>query len=135
MRTNCLLPVFFCLDLAACATDPRVPRYGLNSSGGAGEAAVMTAIAATSAVASRAEGNCYAACPNGTTCNRGTGLCDPLPCRGLCAVDESCDMSQMIHRCVKRPNVQVDLKLVSPARAAPPSTEGTVPTDAPVAPK
>lgn len=135
MRTHCLLAVFFCLGLTACATDPRAPRYGFSTSGGPAEAAVMTAVAATSAAVSRSQGNCYAACPNGTTCNQGTGMCDPLPCRGLCAADESCDMSQMIQRCVKRPSVNVDIKVGSPAHSSPPPAQETVPSDAPVAPR
>ena len=135
MKLYCLTVALLTLCLAGCATDPRAARMGMQPSGGPANAAVMTAIAGTAAVANRAAGNCYAACPNGTTCNTTTGMCDPLPCRGLCAVDEICDPSQMIDRCVKRPAVNLDIKAVTPGAKAPTAPQETTPTDAPVAPK
>lgn len=135
MKTYCAALTLAMLCLAGCATDPRASGVGPNRVGGVGDAVVMTAIAGTAAVANRAAGNCYASCPNGTTCNTTTGMCDPLPCRGLCAVDEICDASQMIDRCVKRPAVNLDIKAVTPGTKVPTAPQETTPTDAPVAPK
>ncbi|MBX7116938.1 MAG: hypothetical protein K1X64_21615 [Myxococcaceae bacterium] len=135
MKPYCVAVALLMLALSGCATDPRAARIGLSPGHSVGDAVVMTAIAGTAAVANRAAGNCYAACPNGTTCNTTTGMCDPLPCRGLCAVDEICDASQMIDRCVKRPAASLDIKAVTPKAQAPTAPQETAPTDAPVAPK
>src|SRR5690349_7200235 len=66
------------LLLSACAT----------GSGAVGDAVVNSAVALVSSGASRASGNCYASCPNGTQCNHGTGYCDPIPCEGKCIGDQ-----------------------------------------------
>lgn len=65
------------------------------------DVAIMTAVGVTAAVASRASGGCYAACPPGTACNPRTGMCDELPCRGRCADDERCDVTGLLPRCVR----------------------------------
>lgn len=62
-------------------------------------AVTNTAIAAAASGISRATGNCYANCPEGTTCDRATGLCEPLPCRGHCATNERCELNP-VERCV-----------------------------------
>ncbi|QRN99961.1 hypothetical protein JRI60_13475 [Archangium violaceum] len=49
---------------------------------------------------SRAQGGCYASCYPGTTCNRKTGYCDPLPCRGECLPHEQCVEEGLSSRCV-----------------------------------
>ncbi len=87
-------------------------------SGAGADAAVTSAIALTSAAVSRANGNCYAACPPGTTCNHGTGLCEELPCRGQCAEGSYCDEQARIPHCVRlKP---VELKIVQPGPVSEP---------------
>jgi hypothetical protein len=53
---------------------------------------------AASAV-SRSQGGCYASCVPGTTCNKKTGYCDPLPCRGECLPHEQCVQEGLTSRC------------------------------------
>jgi len=72
----------------------------VNAGNGPESAALMTAIAAGASVAQRAEGGCYANCPPGTVCNKATGFCDTLPCRGLCAAGTYCDTSGPFDKCV-----------------------------------
>ena len=62
----------------------------------------MTTIAATSSGISRATGGCYAGCPAGTVCNSVNGLCEVLPCRGLCSDDQDCDESGIVAKCVRK---------------------------------
>jgi hypothetical protein len=59
-----------------------------------GDAVVMTALALGSSAVSRANGGCYAVCQQGETCNEKTGYCEPLPCRGQCRTDESCEVER-----------------------------------------
>lgn len=94
--------------------------------GAAGAAIFNTAIAATASGVQRAGGGCYANCPPGTECNRATGLCDELPCRGQCGAGERCDRAGPIDRCVPvRPvDLQIDRPVV-PAQATEPA--GTPP--------
>jgi hypothetical protein len=63
-------------------------------------AAVMTGLAAGSAVAERAAGGCIAACTNGTVCNPKSGLCEVLPCRGRCGAGEHCEQTYSGDKCV-----------------------------------
>lgn len=65
-------------------------------------AIVNTAIATGASAHSRSQGGCYAACPVGTSCNKETGYCDPMPCRGLCRADEQCDQTGPVERCTPR---------------------------------
>jgi len=121
------LALFFCL--AGCVTggagrpvaDPTnrsasqpgpagEPTY-VNMGDSAGAAAVMTVIGVGASVAQRKAGGCYADCPPGTTCNRATGYCDELPCRGLCTNGQLCDTSGPLPRCVA--GGTVDLKIDS----------------------
>lgn len=74
-------------------------------------AVANSAIAAAASGVSRATGNCYAACPEGTTCDRSTGLCEALPCRGRCATNERCELNPL-ERCV--PLSEVELKINRP---------------------
>lgn len=74
---------------------------GCASAGGAvASAAVNTAIAATASGVRRANGECYTPCTPGTKCNEQTGLCEPLPCRGECRPDETCEPTYLGERCV-----------------------------------
>lgn len=75
----------------------------VGASGGALlNAAVNTSIAVGASAVSRSQGGCYAACPTGTTCNKTTGYCDPIPCRGECDPFEECIEEKLIYRCVAR---------------------------------
>jgi hypothetical protein len=56
-------------------------------------AAVSTGLAAGFSAARRSGGDCYTECNNGTSCNRSTGLCERLPCRGECLAGEKCEES------------------------------------------
>lgn len=68
---------------------------------GAAANAISTTIFATGVgVARRAAGDCFTICTPGNTCNRETGLCDPLPCGGKCAFDEKCQVLPTGDRCV-----------------------------------
>jgi hypothetical protein len=77
---------------------------------------LTSAVAVTASAVSRANGGCYASCPPGTRCLPNSGLCEPLPCRGLCGVDQVCLGSGLAERCSARAaEVQLD---VSPQRPA-----------------
>ncbi|MFL5356675.1 hypothetical protein [Archangium sp.] len=65
-------------------------------------AALNTGIAVGASAASRSQGGCYASCPVGTTCNKTTGYCDPLPCRGECDPFQECIEERLTYRCVAR---------------------------------
>lgn len=91
--------------LSGCVT----PMGGVNP---AAAAAMTSAVALGASGISRASGGCYAACPTGTSCNAKTGLCDALPCRGLCASNERCEMSGVMERCM--PGAEVDLHIERP---------------------
>lgn len=101
------------LALVSCSELKKQARLGLGGSGSSqsarppgdlrqgpdgalvnGGAAIGSAIGAS--VASRALGGCVAACPPGTSCNEKTGLCDTLPCRGMCQHDEVCQNERCI---------------------------------------
>lgn len=74
---------------------------GCAAAGGAvGSAVINTAVAATVSGVRRAEGDCYTVCTPGTTCNRSTGLCDQLPCRGTCNFDQRCEITPVGEACV-----------------------------------
>jgi hypothetical protein len=67
-------------------------------------AAVASAVilAGTASAVSRATGGCYADCVHGTACNEATGLCEVLPCRGLCDETQECDETGAVPKCVKK---------------------------------
>lgn len=70
------------------------------AAGAVANAAVNTAIAATASGVRRANGECFTPCNPGTSCNHGTGLCDPLPCGGRCNFDEKCESTYVGDKCV-----------------------------------
>ena len=78
------------------------------STGAVANAALNTAVGVGAAAGSRAAGGCFAACPDGTACNRATGYCDAIPCRGACAPNERCEPGA-VERCV--PAAEVNLKI------------------------
>ncbi|OJH41522.1 hypothetical protein BON30_11775 [Cystobacter ferrugineus] len=61
-----------------------------------------TAVALGASAASRSSGGCYASCPVGTSCDRATGLCEQLPCRGECDPFQECIEERLTYRCVAR---------------------------------
>jgi hypothetical protein len=73
---------------------------GAGVSTGAG-VATATAVAVAASAGSRALGGCYAICQQGEVCNARTGLCDALPCHGLCAAGEKCDEGFFGDKCVQ----------------------------------
>ena len=81
-------------------------------------AAVMSSLALGSSAVSRANGGCYAVCQQGESCNTKTGSCDPLPCRGQCRADESCEEGFFGIKCVPGPALSVSSRSV-PANTAP----------------
>jgi hypothetical protein len=65
-----------------------------------GSAAVNSTIAMVAAGSRRQMGECYAACPPGTACDKRTGTCTTLPCGGKCLGWEYCDESGPMPRCL-----------------------------------
>ena len=82
---------FAALLVSACKTG--------SSNTGVG-AATTSAVAIGAAVAERASGGCIAICTAGTVCNRTTGLCEPMPCRGECGANEHCEQTFSGEKCV-----------------------------------
>jgi hypothetical protein len=70
------------------------------AAGAVANAAINTAVAATASGVRRANGDCFTPCNPGTSCNHGTGLCDPLPCGGRCNFDEKCELTAVGDKCV-----------------------------------
>lgn len=73
------------------------------ATGGSGDVAsavINTTIAVASSGISRSQGECYAACPTGTTCDHTTGYCVSLPCRGQCQANEQCIEDGLRSRCI-----------------------------------
>jgi hypothetical protein len=127
-----VVPAFLLVLTSACPGP-----YGRNAAVGA---AITTGIAATAAGVSRAQGGCYAACPTGTTCNPATGLCDEIPCRGLCDPAEHCEITATSWKCMPgregTPIIEVGRKAGESSTPAPtdppkagdsPKTGGTSP--------
>ncbi len=81
-------------------------------------ALLNTGIAMGASGASRAKGGCYAACPAGTTCNRKTGACDPLPCRGECDPFEECVEGWLTSSC-QAPSLDTGKIIVNPSSDTP----------------
>ena len=75
------------------------------AAGAVANAAINTAIAATASGVRRANGECFTPCTPGTACNKGTGMCDPLPCRGQCGFDQKCESTYVGDRCVSLKDV------------------------------
>jgi hypothetical protein len=92
---------FFIAMLAlACSTHQVGDVMGAGVSTGAG-VATATAVAIAASAGSRALGGCYAMCQQGEVCNSRTGLCDVLPCHGLCGPGEKCDSGFFGDKCVQ----------------------------------
>ncbi len=84
-------------------------------------AVVNTAVAATASGVSRANGGCYAACPEGTTCDGATGLCQALRCRGRCAPDETCVGTGLNEHCERQSSLEIQGDGTRPAYLPPPN--------------
>ncbi|WNG22872.1 hypothetical protein F0U62_01650 [Cystobacter fuscus] len=84
--------------------------------GAAGSAVLNTAVALGASAASRSSGGCYASCPTGTTCDKATGLCEQLPCRGECDPFQECVEKRLTYRCVARGSANGDL-IIKPTQA------------------
>jgi len=80
--------------LGACTTGK------LGSTNTLGGAAATSAAAVGAALAERAAGGCVAICTAGTACNRTSGLCEPMPCRGECGASEHCEQTFSGEKCV-----------------------------------
>jgi hypothetical protein len=94
-------PAFLIAILAlACSTHQVGNIMGAGVSTGVG-ATTATAVAVAASAGSRALGGCYAICQQGEVCNGRTGLCDALPCHGLCGAGEKCDAGFFGDRCVE----------------------------------
>ena len=73
----------------------------LGCGGGRGAMIDLTLPVAIAVSAKRhADGECYVSCLPGTRCNRVTGYCDAVPCRGECGPNEHCEESNLSSRCV-----------------------------------
>lgn len=90
----CSLALLICLSCAANRSG-YVPGQSVVP-----EAIGSSILAGTASGISRASGGCWAACPTGTICNRNNGLCEELPCRGLCSSDEHCEVTPTSSRCM-----------------------------------
>lgn len=95
-------------------------------------AAVNTALAGGVSAYERSQGRCYAACPTGTACEPRTGLCEPLPCRGQCAMNQKCDQTGLVEHCV--PAADVDLKIETSGTTVKAPPPAPPPPPAPVTP-
>jgi hypothetical protein len=69
-------------------------------SGAVANALVNTSIAVGASAARKASGDCYTHCERGYVCNRATGYCEALPCRGECERWQTCEKSDLFDRCV-----------------------------------
>lgn len=103
-------------------------------------AAVNTAIAATVSGVRRANGECYTPCTPGTRCNEQTGLCDPLPCRGECRPEETCEQTYLGETCVLHTDLEIRGTPTSVARPTGatwpgPATEASTPDAGAPAPR
>lgn len=74
--------------------------FTLGCSAAGANAVVSTAIGVGVAGARRANGECYTPCTPGNTCNPQSGMCEPLPCRGECQLNESCEQTPTGEKCV-----------------------------------
>lgn len=74
--------------------------FMLGCSAAGANAIVNTAVGVGVAQARRANGECYTPCTPGNTCNPQSGLCEPLPCRGECQLNEVCELTPTGEKCV-----------------------------------
>lgn len=123
MLTDCIRAVVLGAALSACA----------GQSGAIASAAVNSAIAVGTAAARREAGECYTVCPDGTSCNRTTGLCEVLPCRGRCMADEECiHQPGGLEQCVRKTLTPLRIE-TRPAQPPPAPRPTPPPSDAPTA--
>src|SRR5205814_5305634 len=83
-------------------------------------AAIMSSFALGASAANRAAGGCYAVCQQGERCNEKNGLCEALPCRGLCRGDESCEEGFFGVKCIPGPALSVTSSPVPASVKLPP---------------
>ena len=101
----------------------------------AAEAIGSTIFGATASGISRASGGCWAACPTGTICNRNSGLCEELPCRGLCGSDEHCELTPTSSHCLPGGAAPIEISIGRKGEEEPPTTpDKSVPASASPAP-
>jgi hypothetical protein len=104
----------------ACSGHQIGNAMGAGISTGAG-VATATAVAVAASAGSRALGGCYAICQQGEICNAHSGLCEVLPCHGLCGVGEKCDAGFFGDKCVQGDGLSATSKSAVPA-----STTGAI---------
>jgi hypothetical protein len=102
MRMLALLPA---LALFSCHT---------GSSNTIAGALVTSSVALAASGANRAAGGCYAVCQQGEQCNEKTGLCEVLPCRGLCAPGQSCEEGFFGVKCLPGTALSVSASKLEP---------------------
>jgi hypothetical protein len=105
---------FLVLLFLGCSNAKFGKVMGAGVSTGVG-ATVTTAAALAASAGSRAMGGCYAICQQGEVCNATSGLCDTLPCHGLCAPGEKCDPGFFGDTCVQSESQSVSSKAQAPA--------------------
>src|SRR5436305_1442373 len=101
-------------------------------------ASSVTAVAIGSSALQRRSGGCYAVCANGTSCNPRTGLCERMPCDGLCGADQHCEVTAIETKCA--PGASSDVVATAPGKGKtlpvlppPPPVEGGPPRVIPAA--
>lgn len=99
---------------------------GCAASNLAGATSVTAAALASSAVQRKA-GGCYAVCTSGTTCNPNTGLCERMPCDGLCTADQHCEVTAIETKCA--PGASADVVSTAPGKQ---KTLPVMPSPAPI---
>jgi hypothetical protein len=91
-------------------------------------AVVSSSVALAASGVSRAAGGCYAVCQQGEQCNEKTGLCEVLPCRGLCAPGQACEEGFSGVKCLPGAALSVSTSKSEPP--PPPPLEETAPRKA-----
>ena len=91
---------------------------GCAASTAVGASTVTAAALATSGM-QRHAGGCYATCTGGTTCNTNTGLCERMPCDGLCSRDEHCEVTAVESKCYPGPPSDVASKAPGTGKTIP----------------
>jgi hypothetical protein len=82
-------------------------------------------LAGTASGMSRANGGCWAACPTGTTCNPHSGLCEELPCRGLCSSNEHCEITPASSHCMPGTAAPIEITIGRKGEEEPPTRPDT----------
>jgi hypothetical protein len=105
---------FLLLLLVGCSNAKFGRVMGSGVSTGAG-VATATAVAVAASAGSKALGGCYAICQQGEVCNARSGLCEVLPCHGLCSAGEKCDEGFFGDKCVASDGQSVTARTATPA--------------------